>query len=41
MRDIVDKINLFEQKTIEKFSKQSYIETKYYLDFDNTNFPIL
>jgi hypothetical protein len=41
MKEVINKINLFEQKTLENFSKQDYIERNYYQEFDKTNFPIL
>ena len=40
MQKIIENISFFEQKVLENFKKQKYIERKIYKDFDNTNFPI-
>jgi len=40
MKDIVARINIFEQQTLESFSKQKYIERKVYHTFDAVKFPL-
>jgi len=40
MKEIINKIQYFQDKSIESFEKQKWIERDYYKVFDNTSFPI-